>query len=78
MQYAMVHVIIISIIYILSGFQLCQLCPTAIFVYHFRDFRWHLFSTLTEVSPVNERHWMMLQTGQYAPAKILRYDAGRS
>lgn len=34
-----------------------------------------LFSTLTEVSPVNERHWMMLQTGQYAPAKILRYDA---
>ena len=31
-------------------------------------FRWQ------KVSPVNERHWMMLQTGQYAPAKILRYE----
>lgn len=26
-----------------------------------------------KVSPANKRHLMMLQTGQYAPAKILRY-----
>ena len=32
-------------------------------------FRWQ------KVSPENERHLMVLQTGQYAPAKILRYDA---
>ncbi|CAK9007745.1 unnamed protein product [Durusdinium trenchii] len=27
-----------------------------------------------KVSPANKRHLMMLQTGQYAPAKILRYE----
>ena len=27
-----------------------------------------------KVSPASERHLMTLQTGQYAPAKILRYD----
>lgn len=30
--------------------------------------------SLHQVSPASERHLMTLQTGQYAPAKILRYD----